>query len=82
LTIILICIYNRPHKHGDCMYVCLCKSVTDTEIEQELQAGANSLCDLQRRLGVGTQCGGCCSYARDMVAEHHRQSASCQKNFR
>jgi bacterioferritin-associated ferredoxin len=63
------------------MYVCLCKSVTDIEIKRELQAGANSLCDLQRQLGVGTQCGSCCNYARDMVAEHHRQCVTSKDEF-
>lgn len=73
LTIIRICIYHWGYQHHTrvlTMYVCVCKAVTDRQISQELAHGARNLRDLQTRLGVGTQCGKCCSCARRMVLEH------------
>jgi bacterioferritin-associated ferredoxin len=55
------------------MYVCVCKAVTDHQIHRELDQGARNLRDLQVRLGLGTQCGGCRSAARAMVLEYVRE---------
>lgn len=51
------------------MYVCLCKGVTDSQITQAVAAGAKSIKDLRRDLGVATQCGRCSCVAREMVKE-------------
>lgn len=52
------------------MYVCLCNRVTDQEIVRELDDGARNLRDLNKRLGVGSQCGSCCKYAKEIISEH------------
>lgn len=41
------------------MYICICKAVTDREIRQAAELGANSLGELQECLGVATCCGKC-----------------------
>ncbi len=51
------------------MYVCLCKGVTDHRIRAEVEAGAKSLRDVSRRLGVATQCGKCAGCAREIIRE-------------
>lgn len=51
------------------MYVCLCKSVTDTEIENAVARGCSSMRELKSTLGVGTQCGRCTSHAREVLYE-------------
>lgn len=49
------------------MIICICKAVSDRHIDQALNAGAVSLRDLTRQLGVGTCCGKCLPSARELV---------------
>ena len=51
------------------MFVCLCKGVTDTQIQESVQNGASSLKDVRRQLGVATQCCKCLPQARALVDE-------------
>ena len=51
------------------MYVCLCKGVTDHAIRDAVAAGAESLRDVSRELGVARQCGKCASLARSVIAD-------------
>lgn len=55
------------------MYVCLCKAVSDSDIETALEAGAQNLQQISRQLGVGQQCGQCVCHAREIIANHHAQ---------
>lgn len=45
------------------MYVCICSAVTDRQISQAVNGGAETLKALRTLLGV---CGGCCKCARDV----------------
>jgi len=84
LTIILIYIklYSTDATAGVfIMYVCLCHSVTDTDIRRLVRTeGVCSMRELSRQLGVATQCGkcGCCAreVLRDAVHEA-RSEAGC-----
>ena len=51
------------------MYVCVCNAVTDREIRQCAELGACSLRDLERCLGVGSNCGKCREAARSVLEE-------------
>jgi bacterioferritin-associated ferredoxin len=51
------------------MYVCICKGITDTQIRAAIEAGASSLRELHRALGVASQCGKCGELARDIVRD-------------
>jgi bacterioferritin-associated ferredoxin len=51
------------------MYVCICKGVTERQIEAEIRNGATSMRDLSQRLGVATRCGACGRCARAMLME-------------
>ena len=62
------------------MYVCLCKGITDTQIRAAVEDGASSMKEVNRTLGVASQCGKCGILARDIVresladlAEHNEQ---------
>lgn len=55
------------------MIVCVCKRVSDREIARHASAGMD-FDDIQRQLGVATQCGRCEGCARDVV-EKHRAAA-------
>ncbi|RRJ84140.1 (2Fe-2S)-binding protein [Aestuariirhabdus litorea] len=57
------------------MYVCLCKGITSSQIQQTIDAGADSLRDLRETLGVSTQCGKCARTALDLL----RQAGSDQQ---
>ncbi len=49
------------------MYVCLCKGITDSDIEAAVSEGCHSVRDLKKCFGLGTQCGRCTSHARDVL---------------
>ena len=51
------------------MYVCICKGVTDRDIQRAVDNGAPSFLAVQQQLEVSTQCGSCESLARSIVAE-------------
>ncbi len=51
------------------MFVCLCKGVTDTQIRESINAGASSLKDVRKALGVATQCCKCLPLARSVIEE-------------
>lgn len=58
------------------MYVCICRSVTDSHIRREVEAGACSMRDLNQRLGVASQCGRCGKCAKGVLQEALSQRAS------
>ena len=49
------------------MYVCICHAVTDHQIREAAIAGARTLKDLRRDLGVASDCGRCASCARSCL---------------
>lgn len=52
------------------MIVCVCNNISDREIRQAVDMGISSVAELYRELGVGTVCGTCVSYAREVLHEH------------
>ncbi len=52
------------------MIVCVCNNISDREIRQAIDLGISSVAELYRELGVGTVCGTCVSYAREVLNEH------------
>ncbi len=55
------------------MYVCICKAVTDKQIQQAVKSGAESYKCLRDKTGLGTQCGKCGVEAKNLL---QRASAS------
>ena len=51
------------------MYVCLCKNVTDQHIRSAVENGANSFRDVRKTLGVGSQCGQCACFAKELTQQ-------------
>lgn len=49
------------------MYVCLCKGITDKDLERVVDAGANSLRSARKMLGVSSVCGSCASQATEII---------------
>lgn len=54
---------------GSPMYVCLCKSITDSQIRDAAHRGCTGLRELRRELGVGSQCAKCVRQAREVLRE-------------
>jgi len=50
------------------MIVCVCNNISDREIRQAVDLGITS--ELRQELGLGTCCGKCVSYAREVLNEH------------
>ncbi|HMU99544.1 MAG TPA: (2Fe-2S)-binding protein [Rhodocyclaceae bacterium] len=57
------------------MYVCVCHAVTERQIHEAAAAGAKTLKDLRRDLGVASDCGRCTSCARQCLKDAHATSA-------
>ena len=49
------------------MYICLCKAVTDYDIEAAVRAGARTMHEVQQLLAVSTGCGTCASAAQMVI---------------
>jgi len=62
------------------MFVCLCKGVTDTQIRESISAGATSLKDVRKNLGVATQCCKCLPLARSVIEEAITEQLCVQSN--
>lgn len=58
------------------MYICLCNAITEREIRSCAAEGACSMHDLERCLGVGTNCGRCRSAATEILNDSHSESRS------
>jgi bacterioferritin-associated ferredoxin len=58
------------------MYVCLCRAVTDRDVEQAVACGHTTLPALQATLGVATGCGRCRSHVHQMLQETPASSFS------
>ena len=57
------------------MYICLCNAVTEREIRSCCaEEGARNLRDLERCLGVGSNCGRCRPAATEILKEEARAS--------
>lgn len=58
------------------MYVCLCKGITDSQIRQAIEDGAETVGAVRQQLGVATQCGKCSAFVRDLIQETLAQPSS------
>jgi len=51
------------------MYVCLCKSITDSHIRTAIADGMTDYRELRMALGLSSQCGRCAVHAREIFRE-------------
>ncbi|GLR64239.1 bacterioferritin-associated ferredoxin [Marinospirillum insulare] len=49
------------------MFVCICKGITEKQIKASVAEGASSVRDLYRELELGSQCGKCVGFAREVL---------------
>lgn len=70
-VLIMIPVCTRTH-----MYICVCNGITDREIRSCVEQGACCMADLQRELGVATQCGRCAAHARELLQDAEQRHGS------
>ncbi len=57
------------------MYVCVCNSVTDTDIRKLVHThGITTVSELGEHLGVARQCGKCANCARCVLRDARREA--------
>jgi len=56
------------------MYVCICKGITDSQVQQAIDNGADYK-DLRQDLGIATDCGQCGSICKNMVSKSKQTCA-------
>jgi bacterioferritin-associated ferredoxin len=49
------------------MYVCICRAITENDIQKATQRGRCSLGQLAEETGLGTQCGQCLSRTESLI---------------
>lgn len=49
------------------MYICICHGITDTQIEEAIDNGAETLKAISTELKVGSQCGKCCQCTKRVL---------------
>ena len=65
------------------MYICICNAVTEREIRSCCaEEGARNLRDLERCLGVGTNCGRCRPAAKEILTEEARAQRAARNDSR
>ena len=62
------------------MYVCICKSVTDSQIKDAVDTGVASFEAVQKVLSVGTGCGTCRCDVEKIVESHLEQRLNSMPN--
>lgn len=58
------------------MIICVCRRVSDRDIEHHARQGCTSLDELQMETGLGTCCGRCTDCATEVLARSTR-TATC-----
>lgn len=62
------------------MYVCVCNAITEQQVNTAIEAGAHSVKLLNRRLGVGGECGACIGCAKACLKKAGYTSQSLPDN--
>jgi bacterioferritin-associated ferredoxin len=51
------------------MYICVCHGVTESQIREAVEGGADNMETLSAELGVGVRCGTCVCAAQSLLEE-------------
>ena len=63
------------------MFVCLCKSVTDHEINDAVDSGVTSFENMQHHLQVATVCGNCTCEVKQLMMKKFNSNLSAKHSF-
>lgn len=61
------------------MYICICKGITDSQIEKAVTDGQRDFSELADRMGITSECGRCEQSAREVfeLAVEAQREAEC-----
>ncbi|MCL4185120.1 MAG: (2Fe-2S)-binding protein [Burkholderiaceae bacterium] len=59
------------------MIVCICRAVSDRQIQAVVSRGASSMSQVRAELGAGECCGKCTRQVRELIDQHAHASRSC-----
>ena len=62
------------------MYICVCKAVTESQLDSAISQGACSRRQLFECLGAGSQCGKCSPYIREKIKKQVNPQADLWSN--
>ena len=62
------------------MVLCICRAVTDREIDAAVRAGARSVDAVGACCGAGTDCGACLDELADALSSCSRACATCPRS--
>jgi bacterioferritin-associated ferredoxin len=51
------------------MYVCVCYAVTDREVREAIDSGAQTVCEVTSACRAGGDCGACRGQIEDMIED-------------
>ena len=57
------------------MYVCLCKGITDSQIRAAVDQGADSITELQKKIGIAQSCGSCIEMTESILEQESKERA-------
>ena len=63
-----------PHE-STAMYICVCHAISDRQIREVVDRGAESLYEVQAHLPVASCCGRCEDSAREVIESHIESAA-------
>ena len=49
------------------MIICVCKRVNSSQVKQALEQGVTDVAELSEQLGLGTGCGRCVEFTKQMI---------------
>ena len=55
------------------MYVCLCKGITDSQIRAAVDQGADSITELQKKIGVALSCWSCIEMTESILKQESKE---------
>jgi bacterioferritin-associated ferredoxin len=55
------------------MFVCVCNAVTDAEVREAIEGGADTVQAVTRATCAGDDCGACHAYIEGMIEEHREK---------
>jgi bacterioferritin-associated ferredoxin len=58
------------------MYICICSKVTDKQLQQVINAGANTLTEVQKKLAIATVCGRCIEATCEIIEANRVEAIS------
>ncbi|MFI9272470.1 bacterioferritin-associated ferredoxin [Kitasatospora sp. NPDC052896] len=62
--------HHRTTPGESAMYVCMCHAVTEDQVKQAIEAGADSPRSIAQGCRAGTDCGSCVRRIQALLGEH------------